>query len=520
MSQCGVLVCGAGPVGLTAALELVRHGVRPRIIDANDAPTEMSKALVVWRRTLKALDSGVSFERFLESHDAVESAKFTSEGREIAKLDLTEGQESNHAIPTGVLIPQSATEQLLLQALAQHGIEVERATRLTSFKQLGDGVEVTIESGVGSEQSRVDWLLGCDGGHSSIRKGLGLEFPGESLDHLWLIGDVSIDQESNARQIQIEFDSHGLVAMFPIGTKRWRIFADLGKYTEKVRKSNLNDVQRVLDERTSTGWTATEAHWLSHYTVNERQIEEYKHGRVVLAGDSAHVHSPAGGQGMNTGMQDAQNIAWKLALYMRGGAGESLLNTYQEERHPIGRFVVEGSGRLLKSAMLTNVVARTARNTLVHFAMAVPMIRRRFRDALSEDALDYCKSSLSDGSGSKRLRSGEMLPNATVEVDGEEVSLYHLLRGNSVTLIVVGDSIPEGLPERFGYDEAGFQIEVKRLGPGGDAEDPEGATSALLGGEGSLVLLRPDAVVATMTNTPGDIKHWIDTRLIDGVLQR
>ena len=520
MRQCGVLVCGAGPVGMTAALELVRHGVRPRIIDANDGPTELSKALVVWRRTLKALDSEIPFERFLDGHCAMESVKLTSNGRQIAKLDLTEGQESEDALPTGVLIPQSATEKLLIETLGGHGIEIERGVRLDSFKQLGDGVEVSIESDNGSEQSRVDWLLGCDGGHSVIRKGLGLEFPGESLDHLWLIADIEIEEEGDSRQVQIEFDQNGLVAIFPMSGRRWRIFADLGKYTERVRKSNLQDVQRVLDERTGTGWTATKAHWLSHFTVNERLIDSYQHGRVLLAGDSAHVHSPAGGQGMNTGMQDAQNVAWKLALHMRGGADESLIDTYQEERHPIGRFVVEGSGRLLKSAMLSNVVARTARNTLVHFAMGVPAIRQRFRDALSEDALNYRKSSLSDGSGSKQLRSGEVLPNSIVQIDGQDASLYKLLRGNGVTLIVVGTTVPEGLPDRFGYEEAGFQIEVKRIGPGGDAEDFEGVCSSLLGGEGSLVLVRPDAVVATMTNTPGDIKHWIVTRLVGGISQR
>ena len=173
MSQCGVLVCGAGPVGLTAALELVRHGVRPRIIDANDGPTEFSKALIVWRRTLKTLDAAVPHEEFLEGHNRVESARLSSGGREIALLDFNEVQTSEESIPTGVLIPQSATELILVDALDEHGIQVERKTRLTSFKQLGDGVEVTLESDEGSEQSRGDWVLGGDGGHSMIRKGLG-----------------------------------------------------------------------------------------------------------------------------------------------------------------------------------------------------------------------------------------------------------------------------------------------------------------------------------------------------------
>jgi 2-polyprenyl-6-methoxyphenol hydroxylase-like FAD-dependent oxidoreductase len=514
MNDRGVLVCGAGPVGLTVALELARHGVRPRIIDRNDGPTDLSKALIVWRRTLKGLDAEVPFENFIRGHRMPSAGRLFSRGKEIACIDFEEGEPASPpALPIGVLVPQSDTERILIDALKTHGVEVERKTCLESFNAVEEGVDVTIESSTGSEEGRVGWLIGCDGGRSTVRHRLGIDFPGATSDRSWLISDIEIKDDSNPTEIRIEFSSEGTVAIFPVGEHRWRVIADLGEQTFESDPT-LADVQRVLDERTATGWKATTAHWLSRFGVNERQVTQYRHGRVFLVGDAAHVHSPAGGQGMNTGIQDALNMAWKLALVMRGGAADSLLDTYQSERHPIGEHVVEGSARLLKAASVSNKLAQAARNTIVHLAMGVPAIRHRFRDALAEDDLHYRHGHLIDGSGTKRLCSGDILPNTLVEVDGELASVYSLLRGSSATVLVVGASTPHGIPERFGLDDAGLPIEVRRIGVGGDAVDSQGTTSRLLGGDGSIVLVRPDAVVATMTHSVEAISAWITDRLI------
>jgi 2-polyprenyl-6-methoxyphenol hydroxylase-like FAD-dependent oxidoreductase len=516
VNESGVLVVGAGPVGLTAALELTRHGVRPRIIDANDGPTALSKALIIWRRTLKGLDAEIPFQTFLQGHCAPHAARLFASGKELAHIDLIEGEPASPpGIPIGVLSPQSDTEQLLIEALAEHGITVERSTRLESFIETGKGVDVTIESSTGSEEGRVGWVLGCDGGHSTVRHGLGIDFPGKTNKHAWLISDVEIDQQSDPSEIRIEFSPEGTIAIFPVAANRWRIIADLGEATTgDPDDPTLGEVQRLLDERTSTGWKVTKAYWLSSFGVNERQVKQYCHGRVMLVGDAAHVHSPAGGQGMNTGMQDALNVGWKLALVMRGGAEPSLLETYHDERHPIGEHVVQGSARLLKAATVSSKLAQAARNTIVHFAMGVPAVRHRFREALAEDDLHYRRSRLVDGSGTKKLQSGDVLPNTLVEVDGEFVSLYHLLRGHCATVLVVGSSTPYGIPDRFGIDDAGLPIDVCRIGPGGDALDPDGHTSRLLGGKGSIVLVRPDAIVATMAHSVEAVSVWIADRLL------
>ena len=222
----------------------------------------------------------------------------------------------------------------------------------------------------------MDWLLGCDGGHSAIRKSLGLEFPGATLDHRWLIADVAIEQASDPSRIRIELDRGGVVAVFPVGAGRWRVVADLGRSDDAASEPTLADVQRLLDARTTLEWTATRAYWLGHFKINERQVERYRHGRILLAGDAAHVHSPAGGQGMNTGMQDAQNLAWKLAVHLRDGGDESLIDTYHAERHPVGHQVIRDSARMLRMTMLTNRLARPARTSLVHLGMSTATVRR------------------------------------------------------------------------------------------------------------------------------------------------
>ena len=511
MNEQGILVCGAGPAGLVAALELAAHGLRPRIIDSNDGPTELSRALVVWRRTLKSIDGLVPFERFLRDHGPIRSARIADGRREIACIDLTEERIGETAFPTGVLVPQSATERILIEALEAQEVRVERGTRLVGLEpsSAGAGAGVRLEGPRGRETVEADWILACDGGHSTIRKSLGLEFPGATLDHLWLIADVGIEQESDPSQIRIELDRGGVVAVFPVGGGRWRIVADLGRCDGERDDPTLADVQGVLDARTTLGWRATEAFWLGHFRVNERQVERYRHGRVLLAGDAAHVHSPAGGQGMNTGMQDAQNLAWKLAVHLRGGAGEALIDTYQDERHPVGRRVIRDSARMLRMTMLAGRIARTARDSLVHLGMSSAKVRRRFRAMISEDSIEYRAHGLADGTGVGGLRSGDPLPEAEVLVGGRPAPLHHLLRGSAATILVIGSTIPSGLPDRFGTGGGGTTLGIRRLGVGGDAEDPTGSCGAGLGGEGSLVLVRPDAVIATIARTPADLHAWM-----------
>lgn len=517
MIDCGVLICGAGPVGMTVALELARHGVKPRIIDVDKGPTDLSKALVVWRRTLEVLDPAIPFERFMKEGAVLQEVHLRDGQREIATIRPNEGEPASPpAFPPGILVPQSRTERVLVEALDRYGVQVERGTRLSSFNPVGDKVEINLENDEGIEQGRVDWLVGCDGGHSTIRKGLGVPFPGDTSGHVWALADVDIEQAFDPSHMRIELGKNGLVAMFPIGSRRLRVIADMGEiHSEGMPPDpSLADIQEILDSRTTTGWRVTDAHWLTTFGVNERQVESYRHGRVFLAGDAAHVHSPAGGQGMNTGIQDGHNLAWKLALVMRGGAAEALLDTYHAERHPIGRMVVEDTSRLLGMSMLSNPLARVARNTVAHLALSISAVRRRFRDSLTEDNLHYRKGPLADGTGVRGLHSGDFLPNDLVMVDGDSATPHRLLRTAESILLVFGEQMPEDLPARFGCDEAGFPIRIVHVAESGDMQDPDHVFHRFLDGRHGFVLVRPDGVVATVAENAADIQAWIERHLI------
>ncbi|MDG2424592.1 MAG: FAD-dependent monooxygenase [Phycisphaerales bacterium] len=509
-----VLIVGAGPVGLTAALVLSQLRTPCRIIDKSMSPTDISKALVIWRRSLQCLDPFLPMETFLENHSAVRGVNFFSDGKQRAHLLFAEDGRGD---PPGVFIPQYDTEKILIDALASHDVTVERDVELQSFQHGEDGVTVTLGKGNETETVQVPWLLACDGGHSTVRKKLGLSFPGESTNRRWLIADVGIQEETRMDELMIETAAQGAVACFPIGPQRWRIICDDGLVEEDAQLApvTLEQIQQVLSERTSWGWHLTESFWLSEFRVNERQVEQYRHGRIFLAGDAAHVHSPAGGQGMNTGIQDAINLAWKLAMVHAGKAPEALLNTYQAERHPVGAMVVKGTAALMRNWSKTGHVARGVRSILVPLATSIGPVRRKIIGMLTEDSVSYREGPLA---GIRREHAshgpGDGFPDRLVSVSGLPSSSTCLLRDVGPTVVIFGEQCDLGSLS-FGLEGNGLPIAIKRVGPGGDAEDPKGALAHAMGlTDGGMVLVRPDGVIAAVGDTVAELSAWCQDRLM------
>ena len=349
-----------------------------------------------------------------------------------------------------------------------------------------------------------------------MRHKLGVGFRGESVDRRWLLADVDIEAgpPPDPDGVHVVAAEAGVVALFPLGPRRWRVIADLGvpEPGAPAPEPTAQDVQRLLDERTELHWRVAATHWLSGFRVNERQVERYVHGRVLLAGDAAHVHSPAGGQGMNTGMQDAANLAWKVALVARGVLHESLVETYQAERHPVGHRVVELTSRLLEAGMARGAITRHLRGALAPLALSLGPVQRRLRGFLTEDDVTYRDGPLADGSGSGRegARSGDAFPDVVVTGPGGRRSSYTLLRGAQATLVLTGEATAEEPALRFGAGD-GPPVAVRRIGAGRDAEDPEGRLAAALGGGAALV--RPDGVIATLTGGAAGAADWIRERL-------
>ena len=389
-----VLVAGAGPVGLTLANELTRYGVSVRIVDKAAERTDKSKALVLWSRSLELFDQAGYVDQFLAAGMQAHSAQISNGKEVVARISL---DDLDSRYPYALMIPQSDTERVLEEHLAKQGVKVERNVELQSFAIGGADVQAVLRKTSGeSETLTADWLIGCDGAHSTVRHGLGLSFDGTTQPSDWYLADGHITGLDGEDRLHIFWHKDGILAFFPITEGRWRVVADLGPAQESGHHADptLEDIQKLLTLRGSPGIVIKDAYWLAAFRINERKVAHYGSGRVFLAGDAAHIHSPAGGQGMNTGMQDTFNLAWKLALVIGGVCKPSLLDSYSVERSAVGDMVLRNATRLTDAAVMRNPIAQGLRNTVAKFALGFPLIAHRAADMLAELDIGYRKSPL------------------------------------------------------------------------------------------------------------------------------
>ena len=410
-----ILIIGAGPVGLTLASELTRYGVAVRIIDKALARTDKSKAMVLWSRTLELLDRGGAHGStpFVDAGFKVHGVTFVAGTKAVGRVTM-DSIPSPHAY--ALTLPQSDTERLLEERLAAQGVTVERGTEATALTFLADRTDATLSHADGGKEAvSADWLVGCDGAHSTVRHALDMPFSGETLMSDWFLADVHMDGYPRAdTDASIHWHRDGVLIIFPFKGHRYRIIGDLPNTDAKVPASpTLEQVQAIVDRRGPAGTKLFDPIWLSGFRINGRKVAQYRHGRVFVAGDAAHVHSPAGGQGMNTGMQDAVNLAWKLAMVVRGDAAESLLDSYSPERSAVGDDVLKSAGRLTAVATLSNPVAQTLRNLAAHAVLGMPRITHNVADTMAEVAIHYADSPLNGPHAHTGLKPGERVPPVT-----------------------------------------------------------------------------------------------------------
>lgn len=389
-----VLIAGAGPVGLTLALELSRYGVSVRIVDKAPARNDKSRAVVLWSRTLELLERSGSSEVLVAAGTQAKAANIVTGGRTIGRIEL-DGADT--PFPFALMLPQSETERLLEEQLNKLGVKVERDIELASFTADTDKIAATLRrSGKNEESVESLWLVGCDGARSNVRQGLHMVFTGDAQPSTWILADVGLRGVRDVDEIQVGWHSDGILAIFPMGHGRWRIIADAGSSQSAGPPPDptLDEVQSVLDKRFAGLW-AYDPTWLSSNYVNERKVVKYRSGRVFLAGDAAHVHNPAGGQGMNTGIQDAVNLAWKLALVCRGICTEEpLLDSYSAERSAVGEHVLKNTGRLTSLAILRGDVRQSIRNHVASILFGFEPLRSAMADTFSALSIGYADSPL------------------------------------------------------------------------------------------------------------------------------
>ncbi|MGY0499614.1 FAD-dependent monooxygenase [Nocardia sp. FBN12] len=363
MFDTDVLIVGAGPVGSAAAVEVVRRGVRCRIIDAQSDPPQYAKAVGIQPRTLELFEAMGILREVLDAGIRLRGQLGYVNGAEAGRMDLALPPE----IPFGFLgLPQYETERILRRHLASLGTRVERGVRLVGFTQDEDGVDAVLAGPEGERTVRARYLVGCDGAHSTVRKALGLTFEGAAFTEQYMLGDVELDwSQPHGYTVRSTHQTNGgaddvLVCVPLPGHHRYRVSmrlppqlqtdpADGGDKVEHGLGTGpgprLADIQAVLDRLAPEPVTASRLRWSSVFRISHRIVDSYSRGRVFVAGDAAHIHPPTGAQGMNTGIQDAWNLAWKLALAVAGVAAPSLLASYDAERRPIGEEVVSRTVR-------------------------------------------------------------------------------------------------------------------------------------------------------------------------------
>ncbi|WP_209443075.1 FAD-dependent monooxygenase [Falsiroseomonas frigidaquae] len=394
-----ILIVGAGPVSLTAAAELARYGLPVRILDRSPRPAETSRAIVVWSRTLELMDRMGCAASFLEAGHRVRGAAIRSGGR---VLGCTSFGDIASAYDFALIVPQSDTERLLTAHLRNYGIIVEREVELASFTASDDRVTARLVHADGrEEEAETPWLVGCDGAHSAVRHGLGAEFRGATQRDDWVLADVRLEGAGSppADEITTYLHQDGPLVVFPMRGGRARLIAAVGEAgpDQPRTEPSLADVQALLDHRAGGEVRALDPVWLAAFRINGRKSRDYRVGRVFLAGDAAHIHSPAGGQGMNTGIQDAINLAWKLAMVAKGGATPALLDSYSPERSAVGEMVLRNASRMTDMATLSNPAAVAARNAVPHFVLGFHAAQERLALTLSEIEIAYPDSPLSSG---------------------------------------------------------------------------------------------------------------------------
>lgn len=491
-----VVVVGAGPVGLVAAAELARHGAAVRIVDMLASPTTESRAIAIHARSLDMLDRMGIVDQLIATGVKAGGMELYSGKDELVRVPL-DGVDTAH--PFSLNTPQTETERVLTEHLAALGVTIERGVELTALDQDADAVRVTLSRPDGtSEELTVPWLIGADGAHSRVRHLVGGTLEGTFVGERFLLGDVDAEHDLDPTEMYTFFAPEGPVLAMPMRNGRTRVMAQIHEAPGTPINLNptLQDLQRVVDDRVG-GIRLVRAHWLTSFELHHALVPQYRWGRVFLAGDAAHIHSPAGGQGMNTGMQDAFNLAWKLAAVVHGQAGQALLDSYHAERHPVAKDVIEFSDRLSKAGTLTGG-AQHVRNALLKLVSHVGALPRAMANATSEVKVGYQGSPIVGGPAPRgaKVAAGEHFPHLG---DAEVWKHTSGSWGDGHTTVTV--SAGHGTPAA---GHAGRQVLVTDVdipAPGYDVvvADPGRVVATRLGlAAGGRVIVRPDTYIGAI----------------------
>ncbi|MGB8353966.1 MAG: FAD-dependent monooxygenase, partial [Chthoniobacteraceae bacterium] len=408
-----VLIIGAGPTGLVLALWLTKAGIPVRIIDKTEGPGTTSRALVMHARNLEfyrqmGIDH-VATERGIEA----KAVNLWLHGKPVGRVPFGDLGVTISPYPYALIFPQDAHEQMLVEQLESLGIRVERGTELVDFTFSGEGVSAEIQKKTGGRETcRTDYLAGCDGAHSIVREKLGIGFPGGTYSDTFYVADIAGGASIINGDINVALDDADFLLVFPMkGKGRVRLVGVVRHETDDQKEIRWEDVSQKIIRNLDL--KVDEVKWFSTYRVHHRVASHFQKEGVFLLGDAAHIHSPVGGQGMNTGIGDAVNLAWKLAAVLKGASRASILQTYEPERIAFARRLVSTTDRAFAFVRKQGAIATQVRTRIVPrlfpFVTRFAAVRRLMFRTVSQIVIKYPQSPISHGPAGT-IRGGNRLP--------------------------------------------------------------------------------------------------------------
>ena len=508
-----VLIVGAGPTGLFLALLLARLGVRARIIDKTDAPGTTSRALAVQARTLEFYRQIDLADEVIRRGLILGAVNLWRRGDRVGHIVLGAVGKGMSPFPFGVIFPQDEHERLLVERLEGAGARVERKTELARIEPTANGVIAHERKPDGSVvTTRASYVAGCDGARSTVREATGATFGGGTYEHLFYVADVAARGPTVNHELHIVLDDAGFLGLFPLaGEGRARLVGTIRNDGPRARGNGdsirWEDVDRRPIER--VGLEIDRVNWFSTYRVHHRVADHFRFGRMFLLGDAAHIHSPVGGQGMNTGLGDAMNLAWKLAAVIGGRANEDLLETYEPERIAFARRLVSTTDRVFQAASSDGTVAGLVRTQIAPRLAArlseTTLGRHLFFRLLSQTGIEYRASAWSAGRAGS-VRGGDRLP--WVEPAGEGAAdNFTPLRSLDWQVHVYGTPSAD---LRARCEERKMPLHVFPF-------DAPAKTAGLR--DDAVYLVRPDAHVAAVfgaASAPTDLVKYLDAHGVRG----
>jgi 2-polyprenyl-6-methoxyphenol hydroxylase-like FAD-dependent oxidoreductase len=513
-----VLVVGAGPTGLMLANQLARRGIYAMIVDRHSGPAQQSRAMAVQARTLEIYSKMGIIDQALALGARGTAANMWASGQLTARIPIGDIGKSLSPFPFILMLGQDDNERIMGEKLRSQGVDVQWNTELIALEQQPDHVVVTLKQPNGSTRKlSTSWVAGCDGSHSCVREMSGITFPGAPYEHVFFVADTEATGSMKPGELNVYLWRDGFHLFFPMrGKNRWRVIGILPENMRNRADLMFDELVPALRQEAGANLHFRECSWFSTYRIHHRAARSFRDRRCFLLGDAAHVHSPMGAQGMNTGLQDAYNLAWKLALVIKGGADAALLDSYEQERIPVAQRLLRTTDRAfqlvvsdgwLAGMFRTRIMARLAAR-----AMTVERVRRLAFRTISQIGIRYPDSRLSltlPGLPNGAPAAGDRFPwlHLKLQADGPVEDLFQKLNDTCFNLLLFGQA--DGTAEMPGWGEL-LHVYAVPVDAQNDAE-MERAQIA----RPSTYLLRPDGHIGLCGTRlePATIKRYLSEHL-------